>query len=95
MQELLGSQEYSKLPRPLLFLSGEPLGDPDHPREPDWFYFCSQEDEYDPKVTIISTQPLSVLPINRTMENYLFIMLSMYILTTFASMSLPSVSLLF
>jgi hypothetical protein len=84
---LLKNRKYRKLPRPLIVMSAEPLGDPDHPTEPDWFYFSSQEDEYDARVTIISTQPLSVLPKTRTLENYLFMMLSTYILSDYANVS--------
>ena len=82
---LLKDKKYRKLPRPLIVISSAALGDPDHPSEPDWFYFSSQEDEYDPKVSIISTQPLSALPRTRTLENYLLMMLSTYILSDFAN----------
>jgi hypothetical protein len=87
VEKLLKSTQYRGLPRPLIILSAEALGDPDHAREPGWFYLSSQEDEYDPKVTIISTQPKSTLPKTRTLESYLFMMLSIYILTTFADAS--------
>ncbi|HUS11036.1 MAG TPA: hypothetical protein VMZ30_11260 [Pyrinomonadaceae bacterium] len=87
VEELLKTNEHERLPRPLIVLSAEPLGDPDHASDPDWFYLSSQEEEYDPQVTIISTQPLAVLPKTRSLENYLFMMLSIYMLTTYANVS--------
>ena len=83
---LLKSRKYKGLPRPLIIISGEPLGDTDYPNEPDYFYFCSQDDD-DPKLTIMSTQPLVYLPKNRTLEHYLFMMLSNYILSTYGNVS--------
>jgi hypothetical protein len=82
VEKLIKSRKHKKLPRPLIIMSGEPLGDPDHSTEPGFFYFSSTEEDYDPKVTIISTQPLSILPRTRTLEQYLFMMLSAYILST-------------
>src|ERR1041384_3278556 len=91
VEALFRTKKYKNLPRPLIIISAEPLGDTDHPTEPDWFYFCSEDDD-DPKVTIMSTQPLSYLPTNRTLENYLFMMLSNYILSSHANVSYHKMS---
>jgi hypothetical protein len=91
VEALFKTRKYKNLPRPLIIISAEPLGDTDHPIEPDYFYFCSQDDD-DPKVTIMSTQPLSYLPKNRTLENYLFMMLSNYILSTYGNVSYHKIS---
>lgn len=91
VEALFKGRKYKKLPRPLIIISAEPLGDTDYPSEPDNFYFCSQDDD-DPKVTIMSTQPLSYLSKNRTLEHYLFMMLSNYILSTYGNVSYHEVS---
>jgi len=67
-------------------MSSAALGDPDFPDEPEGFYFCSQEDDYDPQVTIISTYPSKHLP-NRTLEAYVLMMLSTHILSAYANIS--------
>jgi len=85
-ESLLHSRKYRKLPRPLILLSSEPFGEQEHGHEPGWFFFYSQEEDYDPQVSIISTQPLEVLPKTRTLQHYLLVMLAMDILTKYADM---------
>lgn len=86
LKHILTTTKYKKLPRPLLVLSGEALGDPDHPNDPDYTYSSSQEDDYDPSVTIISTYTGGKLP-NRKLESYLLLLLSAHILSFYADIS--------
>jgi hypothetical protein len=81
VEQLLKSEEYKGLPRPLIIISKEPMGDPDNPNEPDDFCDYSQEDDYDPLVSIISTHTRSCLPADITIERYILFMLSTYILS--------------
>jgi hypothetical protein len=85
-QALTHDEAFNTVPRPLLVLSNDAFGDPDFPSDPDAFYFSSQEDDYDPQVTIISTQPVSELA-GVTLESYLFMMLSTHILSKYANIS--------
>lgn len=85
-QALQRTSKFKTLPRPLLVLSDALFGDPDHPNDPEAFYFSSQEDDYDPQVTIISTQPFEELE-GLSLESYLLMMLSAHILSTYANIS--------
>jgi len=84
-KSLLRSRKYNKLPRPLILLSSVPFGEYEHAQEPGWFFFYSQDD-YDPQVSIISTQPLEILPKMRTLQHYLLMMLATDILSRYADL---------
>ena len=86
LESLLRQKKYRGLPRPLIALSSVPFGDRDQGNEPGWFFFYSQELDYDAQVAIISTQPLEVLPQSRTLENYLLMLLATDILCKYADM---------
>ena len=79
LKKQLKLSRYKNIPRPIIALTSDPLGEIEHANDKDWFFFSSQEDDWDKSVTIISTQPLSALPKHRTLENYLFMMFSTYI----------------
>jgi len=87
VERLLKGKKYKKLPRPLILISKEPMGDPDNANEPDDFYDYSQEDDYDPLVSIISTHTFRGLPSNRTMESFILMMLATYILSVYGNLS--------
>jgi hypothetical protein len=70
-RQFLKTLKYKQLPRPLILMTSEPIGDTEHSTEPDWFYFSAGEEAYDPKTSIISTQPLKELPKTRTLQDYL------------------------
>lgn len=83
---LMQTRRFKKLPRPIVILSSALFGDAAYPNDPEAFYFSSQEDDYDPQVTIISTQPSEELAAF-TLQSYLFMMLSAHILSTYANIS--------
>ncbi len=83
---LLRLKEFRKLPRPLIVLTSALFGDADDPNNPEAFYFSSQEDDYNPKVTIITTQPSEELAAFN-LQQYLFMMLSAHILSTYVNIS--------
>ncbi len=83
---MLQTRKFKKLPRPIVILSSALFGDAAYPNDPEAFYFSSQEDDYDPQVTIISTQPSEELAAF-TLQSYLFMMLSAYILSIYANIS--------
>jgi hypothetical protein len=87
LRNLLKSKKYKNLPRPIIFITDDPLGEKEHENDPEWFFFSSQESSWDNEITIISTQPLSVLPKNRTYEDYLLMMLSTYIYSNFIGLN--------
>ncbi|MDQ3743034.1 MAG: hypothetical protein M3444_01485 [Acidobacteriota bacterium] len=87
VEKLLKSKKYKKLSRPLIVISKEPMGDPDNPHEPDDFYDYSQEDDYDPLVSIISTYTLKGLPSNRDLASFILLMLSTYILSVYGNLA--------
>jgi hypothetical protein len=86
-KQFLKIRAYKQLSRPLILMTAEPIGDTEHSTEPGWFYFSAGEEAYDPKVSIISTQPLAELPKTRTLQDYLFMMLSTYILSNYANLA--------
>jgi len=86
-RHLVGRVKYKKLPRPLIVLSSEALGVKEYENEPEWFYFSSKEEEYDPDITVMSIQPLKYLPNNRTLQDYLLMMLATFILTQYGDFS--------
>jgi hypothetical protein len=86
-KQLLKTRSYRQLPRPLILMTAEPIGDTEFSSEPGWFYFSAGEEAYDPEVSIISTQPLEELPKTRTLQDYLFMMLSTHILSTYGNMA--------
>jgi hypothetical protein len=75
-KDLVYDGKYKKLPRPLVLITSAPLGEPDHGNENEYFFFYSQEVNYDPKVSIISTYPWKKLPKHRTLQHYIFLMLA-------------------
>jgi hypothetical protein len=81
---------YNALSKPIIFLTEEPFGSPEHATEPGWFFFSSQENDYDKKISIISTQPLEALPKQRTLQSYLFMMFATFILTTYGELAFHS-----
>lgn len=85
-KSLLLSKKYKKLPRPLILVSAVPFGEREHGDEPGWFFIYSQEIDYDPLVSIMSTQPLEVLPRTRTLQHYLLLMLATDILSKYADL---------
>ena len=85
-KSLIHSRKYKNLPRPLILLSSVPFGDLEYAQEPGWFFFYSQEQDYDPQVSIISTHPLEVLPKIRTLQHYLLMILATDILTKYADL---------
>ena len=82
-RELLKTKKYKDLPRPIILLTDNPLGELEYADEPGYFFFFSREDDWDSDVTIISTQPLETLPKTRSYEDYLLMMLSTYIFSNF------------
>ena len=84
-KSLVNKVKYKKLPRPLIVLSAEALGVAEYGSEPDWFYFSSKEEDYDPNITVMSIQPLKYLPKNRTLQDYLLMMLATFILTQYGN----------
>ncbi len=87
VEQLLKSKKYKNLPRPLILVSKEPMGDPDNPNEADDFYDYSQEDDYDPLVSIISTHTLKGLPSDITMERFIQMMLATYIFSVYGNLA--------
>jgi len=83
---LLRTKRFKGLPRPLVVLTSALFGDADDPNNPEAFYFSSQEDDYDPHLTIITTQPSEELPAF-SLQEYLFMMLAAHILSTCANIS--------
>jgi hypothetical protein len=83
---LLRTARFKELPRPLIVLTSALFGDADDPNNPEAFYFSSQEDDYDPQVTIITTQPSEEL-VAFNIQEYLFMMLSAHILSVCGNIS--------
>lgn len=86
-KSLVSKSKYRKLSRPLIVISAEALGRRENGTEPDYFYFLSKEDDYDPNITVISIQPLKYLPKTRSLQDYLLMLLSTYILTQYGDFS--------
>lgn len=88
VESAFNSGALKNLPRPLLIVSEVPLGDPEHPEDPDYVYSSSQETDYDPWISILSTDTEGLR--NRTLESYLFMLLATHILSVYVDISFHS-----
>lgn len=86
IKSLIKLNKYKKIPRPLLLLTNNPIGDREKAEIPYHFFFMLTAD-FDNKIDIISMQPLDFLSDSITYEAYLMMMLSTYIYSCFLNLN--------
>jgi hypothetical protein len=86
VEDLCKSEIGKVLPRPLVILTDDAMGENEYENEPDYFFFMSRLDNFDKGITIITTQPRVYLKDSRSYEDFLLLMFATYLLAEFADL---------
>jgi nucleoside 2-deoxyribosyltransferase len=75
-----------QIKKPIVLFTDLPYGDRQKSKDNEWLYFSDYALKSDTDIAIISTYLWDNLPGNRDMERYIFLMLSTYVLSTYAGL---------